>query len=256
MSPAWHRALSLLSGSRSWQRLTRCMASNCSEKIKKANFNSGCWKNEPLFALQTNGFHLTEKCNNKLQISPGQLVAKLCDNYQVIWALHNEKLLFFTLAQLESPLWFKHMTDQLISSRPSKKKISYVFHKICTTCARAWIGPLITRACQIPSHENITQSSDNWPGDPQYKAMMCCLFHGDPGSLGIRGQEIEVRAAAAKPVTLSHGGCLYSASLARWILHTEQDGLLQFLFPTKSLTNPVMFNVGSARQNVDKIIKS
>ena len=158
MSPAWHRALSLscrgLGADKGWHDAWPQIAR---EKIKKANFNSGCWKNEPLFALQTNGFHLTEKCNNKLQISPGQLVAKLCDNYQVIWArLHNEKLLFFTLAQLESPLWFKHMTDQLISSRPSKKKISYVFHKICTTCARAWIGPFITRACLFPSHENIT----------------------------------------------------------------------------------------------------
>ena len=80
----WHRTLSV-TGSSSRTKVDRDAWTQIAYKKRKQTLIAAVRKNEPLFALQTNGFHLTEKCNIRLHISPGQLAATLCDNYQVIW---------------------------------------------------------------------------------------------------------------------------------------------------------------------------
>ena len=74
-----------MTGSSSRTKVDRDAWTQIAYKKRKQTLIAAVRKNEPLFALQTNGFHLTEKCNIRLHISPGQLAATLCDNYQVIW---------------------------------------------------------------------------------------------------------------------------------------------------------------------------
>ena len=120
------------------QRLTGMHGLKLLTKKRKQTLIAAVRKNEPLFALQTNGFHLTEKCNIRLHISPGQLAATLCDNYQVIWT--QWKMTFLRKlgqgrAQHESVrllLFWTAEPDQgsrlIISSRPWKgTKNLYVF---------------------------------------------------------------------------------------------------------------------------------